>query len=54
LNEVHAENDCGDCHIDNNFAVEPSCDNCHEGFKFPAKVPGVRVKVSSESGSDKK
>ncbi len=54
LSEVHAENDCGDCHINNNFAVEPSCDNCHEGFKFPAKVPGERVKVSSLPGTDKK
>ncbi len=31
LGEIHYELECGDCHTDRNFAVKPTCENCHEG-----------------------
>lgn len=40
LNETHAEFSCEDCHIDRNFAVKPSCNNCHENYSFPKQKPG--------------
>lgn len=43
LNETHAELSCEDCHIDRNFAVKPSCDNCHENYSFPKQKPGKLV-----------
>ncbi len=50
LDEIHSENSCEDCHLENNFAAKPSCDNCHEGFSYPNKIPGAKVKVMSTSG----
>ncbi len=43
LNETHAELSCEDCHIDRNFAVKPSCDNCHENYSFPKRKPGKLI-----------
>lgn len=43
LNETHAELSCEDCHIDKNFAVKPSCDNCHENYSFPKQKPGKLI-----------
>lgn len=40
LNETHMALGCEDCHIDKNFAVKPSCDNCHENYSFPKQKPG--------------
>lgn len=44
LNELHIDLSCSDCHKNRNFAVPPNCDDCHEGFKYPAKVPGIILK----------
>jgi hypothetical protein len=43
LNETHSEFSCEDCHIDKNFAVSPSCNNCHENYAFPKQLPGKLV-----------
>lgn len=41
LDENHQDNDCADCHMDNEYAKTPTCDNCHEDdISFPAKKPG--------------
>ena len=45
LDENHIENDCSDCHIDGNFSKKPSCSDCHEGYTFPAKIPGKLKKM---------
>jgi hypothetical protein len=46
LSEDHIDNECSDCHVDNNYS-NPTCDNCHdedEGFVVPKKLPGKRIK----------
>ncbi len=41
LDEIHLEMDCGDCHMDRNFARKPTCDACHDdGRAYPASKPG--------------
>ena len=41
LDEIHLEMDCGDCHMDRNFARKPTCDACHDdGRSYPASKPG--------------
>ena len=44
LNEMHADFDCSSCHTNNNFTVPPVCDDCHDGYKYPAKKPGKLIK----------
>lgn len=44
LDETHSELNCEDCHLDNNFAVKPSCTNCHENYFYPKIKPGKLVK----------
>jgi hypothetical protein len=48
LNETHRDFECTECHVDRNFAVPPTCSNCHEsGVAFPSKLPGDRVNRKS-------
>lgn len=44
LDETHSEFNCEDCHLENNFAVKPSCTNCHENYFYPKIKPGKLVK----------
>lgn len=44
LDRSHAELPCDVCHTDVQFAAKPSCESCHEGYNYPAKSPGKRVK----------
>lgn len=43
LDEMHSEFSCEDCHIDNNYAVKPTCDNCHEDYVYPKVLPGKLI-----------
>jgi hypothetical protein len=40
LDENHIEMDCENCHIENNFAKKPTCDNCHDDITYPDSKPG--------------
>ena len=40
LDETHKENACEDCHLDKRFDQPPSCDNCHDGYRYPVQRPG--------------
>ena len=42
LNDDHIEEDCEVCHIDRDFRVEPTCDNCHDGISYPRDLPGAK------------
>ncbi|HEX7358842.1 MAG TPA: cytochrome c3 family protein [Ignavibacteriaceae bacterium] len=44
LDENHSAFSCEDCHIDKNFAVKPSCNNCHDDYSFPKQKPGKVLK----------
>lgn len=44
LDETHLGLSCEDCHLESNFAVKPSCANCHEGYVYPKVKPGKLVK----------
>ncbi len=44
LDENHGSMDCESCHIDSNFNKKPTCDNCHDDYKYPAKKPGSLIK----------
>lgn len=50
LDENHIDNDCSDCHEDEDGNLnykKPTCVNCHdedEGFVVPNKLPGKKVK----------
>jgi hypothetical protein len=44
LDRNHAELTCDVCHTDERFAAKPSCEGCHEQFRYPEKSPGKRVK----------
>lgn len=48
LDETHTELECGDCHLENNFANKPDCTNCHDDKNFPKDKPGTLVKVSKK------
>lgn len=39
LSDDHSEEDCESCHIDNDFSVEPTCDNCHDEITYPDYSP---------------
>ena len=39
LGEIHSSLDCSDCHQNKRFDVKPSCDGCHEGYKYPDVAP---------------
>ncbi len=44
LDENHLDNDCSDCHLQNNYATSPSCADCHEeDISYPEKLPGKRI-----------
>jgi len=43
LDEIHLENECADCHIDDNF-TKPSCGNCHDDIEYPDFMPGTLTK----------
>ncbi len=43
LDQTHAALSCEVCHADEKFA-KPSCEACHEGYTYPEKSPGKRVK----------
>lgn len=49
LDEQHVRLPCSACHIDRNFAVPPTCDECHDeeddGIAFPGKRPGPVLKL---------
>jgi formate-dependent nitrite reductase cytochrome c552 subunit len=55
LDETHSSFDCDNCHIGSNFAVRPSCKNCHDDKSFPSLVPGKRVQQGkiTEASSQK-
>jgi len=41
LDENHLDNDCSDCHLDNDYAKSPSCSDCHdEDISYPEAIPG--------------
>lgn len=42
LDEDHIEEDCDSCHLDMDFTVAPSCDDCHDETMFPERIPGKR------------
>ena len=44
LDENHIENDCSDCHTDMKFNRKPFCNDCHDGYKYPAQKPGRKIK----------
>ncbi len=44
LDETHSDFGCEDCHLEKNFAVKPSCNNCHDNYSYPKKKPGKLVK----------
>jgi hypothetical protein len=48
LDEIHADFECGDCHIEENFANKPDCSNCHDDKSYPKDKPGSTVKVSKK------
>lgn len=35
LDETHLDFSCEDCHVENNFAVNPGCDGCHDSYDYP-------------------
>lgn len=43
LNEEHRELECASCHVNLDFAVTPSCTDCHDEAMLPAKLPGTKV-----------
>ncbi len=43
LDPIHAELECGLCHVDMRFAKKPVCNNCHDNFTYPDRIPGRRV-----------
>ncbi|MCP4572846.1 MAG: cytochrome c3 family protein [bacterium] len=43
LSADHEENDCSDCHVDLDFARRPSCDDCHDDYRFPAESPHCEI-----------
>jgi hypothetical protein len=44
LDEVHIEADCESCHLERNFAVKPTCENCHDDKVYPKDKPGIVLK----------
>jgi len=44
LDETHSGFGCEDCHLESNFAVKPSCTNCHDDFVYPKQKPGKMVR----------
>ncbi|GAB4296231.1 MAG: hypothetical protein Kow0098_19230 [Ignavibacteriaceae bacterium] len=42
LDETHSEFGCDFCHTDLKFNLKPDCNNCHEGYDYPDKLPGKR------------
>jgi len=43
FDETHSEIDCENCHAENNYAVKPTCNGCHENYSFPKQKPGKLV-----------
>jgi len=43
LSENHIELECASCHLEMNFAVKPSCTDCHDEPMLPGKLPGTKV-----------
>jgi hypothetical protein len=43
LNETHSDLSCENCHIENNYAVKPDCNGCHEGYNYLEQKPGKLV-----------
>jgi len=43
LDDNHIENECVDCHIENEFN-KPTCDNCHDEITYPQSKPGKIIK----------
>lgn len=43
LDETHLDFSCEDCHLENNFAVKPSCTNCHDDYVYPKEKPGKLI-----------
>ena len=44
LDENHIEEDCEVCHLDRDFRVDPTCDECHDDISYPDNLPGDKVK----------
>lgn len=40
LDENHIDNECEDCHTENDFSKAPTCDNCHDNKNYPKDKPG--------------
>ena len=45
LNEIHAGNDCADCHPGKQFDKKTDCKNCHDDKSYPANMPGKLIKL---------
>jgi hypothetical protein len=43
LSETHSDFKCEDCHSENNFAIAPNCDGCHDGYIYPKQKPGKLI-----------
>jgi hypothetical protein len=43
LDETHGGLECVSCHPDATFTARPGCNDCHEGYSYPAKRPGKAV-----------
>lgn len=44
LDETHSDFACNDCHQNNNYSRQPTCDDCHDDISFPDDLPGERIK----------
>lgn len=43
LDDNHIDLECSDCHKKMNFNKKPVCDDCHDNFVYPNKIPGKRI-----------
>ncbi|OGU56921.1 MAG: hypothetical protein A2X64_02740 [Ignavibacteria bacterium GWF2_33_9] len=44
LDEIHIDLSCTDCHQNSRFDKPPICSDCHDGYKYPSKVPGKIIR----------
>ncbi|UCG62135.1 MAG: hypothetical protein JSV52_02285 [Candidatus Zixiibacteriota bacterium] len=49
LDEIHAELECSDCHVDSAFDAPPDCSGCHDDGRSPKDAPpGHYVQAASK------
>jgi hypothetical protein len=44
LDDTHIEFDCSDCHENEDFSKNPSCEGCHDDISYPESKPGKLAK----------